>query len=109
MSAFAMGQANKDKEPKVFDWNKAANLIKTNKAKKASAGLAEDWEYTGGSIFKNGKIDLEDYTFLMSTWATPVIKIDGDEFDCYLMISEVPDWNNDTKWPQCAIDILESD
>jgi hypothetical protein len=91
MSAFAMGQANRGKEPKVFDWNKAARLIKETKAKKASAGLAEDWEYTGGIIFENGKIDLEDYTFLQSTWATPVIKIDGEEFDCYLMHSEATD------------------
>ena len=38
-------------EVKVFDWNRAARLIKDNNVKTASAGLKGDWEWTGGTIF----------------------------------------------------------
>ena len=33
----------------VFDWNKAAQIIKERGATNASAGLSGDWEYTGGT------------------------------------------------------------
>lgn len=110
MSAWAMGQANCGKELMVFDWDKAATIIKERNAKEASAGLAGDWEYTGGDILDNGKpvAKEETYTFLASTWATPELAIGSDIIDCYKMQSEVPDWSSDTYWPQSALDILNS-
>lgn len=105
--ALAIGEANRGKEPMVFDWDKAARLIKKNNAKSASAGLESDWEYTGGSIFEDGKPDLKSYTYLASTWATPqLILDDGEYIECFRMKSEVPDWDENTKWPQSALDIL---
>ena len=104
-SAFAMGQANQGRELMVFDWDKAATLIKERGAQKASAGLSGDWEYTGGCIWDNGK-PADDYTYLSSTWATPEIEIDGEIIECFRMQSEVPDWGSDTKWPQSAKNIL---
>lgn len=107
MLAFAMGEANRGKEKKVFDWDKAAKLIKNSKCDYAAAGLAEDWEYTGDTIYKDGKPYIDKYStiYLASTWATPVLIIDGDETDCYIMEHETK-WNADTKWPKSALDIL---
>ena len=44
MSAFLMGEANRDKELMVFYWDKAAQFIKERNAQSASAGLAADWK-----------------------------------------------------------------
>jgi hypothetical protein len=109
LSAFAMGEANRDKEQKVFDWVKAATLIKQRGAKNASAGLRGDWEYTGGEILCDGKpAPIEDtYVYLASTWATPELEIDGGEkVPCYRMASETPGWDCDTYWPVEALEIL---
>ena len=106
MQAFLMGQASRGRELMVFDWDKAARLIRERNPTRAGAGLAGDWEWTGGTIFADGKPDTESYTYLSSTWATPQIDLDGDIVACYRMQSAVPEWDADTKWPQSALDIL---
>ena len=91
---FSIGQANRGREQKVFDWVKAANLIKNHPDFpniQCEAGLAGDFEYTGGIIF-DGKIVEDDYTYLASTWATPTLIIDGEEHDCYVM-ENFTEWN----------------
>lgn len=107
MMAFAMGQANRGKELMVFDWVKAAAIIRDRKPKYAAAGLRGDWSYTGGSILEDGKPNMDDYTFLASTWAVPELKIDGEYIECYVMQSERPEWDSDTKWPKEALAVLE--
>lgn len=107
MSAFAMGESNRHKPVMVFDWDKAARLIKDSGAKSASAGLDGDWEWTGGSILSEGKPDMESYTYLASTWATPQICLDdGVEQECWKWRSDTPDWDSHTKWPESALAIL---
>lgn len=106
MSAFAMGQANRGKEEMVFDWDKAAQLIVERNPKTVEAGLAGDWDYTGGTIWSDGEIIKDSYTFLASTWAIPEISIDGEIFICYKMVSKTPGWNSGTKWPDSAVSIL---
>ena len=108
MKAFAMGEANRGKKLKVFDWDRAAELIKKCNAINAYAGLADDWEYTGGKILENGiPVPEEDtYVYLASTWATPEIEIDGRVFDCYKMQSETDNWDAKTYWPESAKKIL---
>jgi len=106
MSAFMMGEQNRGNELMVFDWDKAAKLIKDRDVKEASAGLSGDWEWTSGEIFTNGKPNMNDYTYLASTWATPQIEIEDEIIDCYKMASEVPKWNASTKWPKSALDLL---
>lgn len=108
MSAFIRGQASRGKELMVFDWEKAANLIKERKPHNVSAGLRGDWEWTGGEIYKNGKIipKNQTYVFLASTWAVPEIDIDGDILPCYKMQHEVPRWGSHTYFPKKAKDIL---
>ena len=106
MSAFAMGEANRGKTPMVFDWNMAAKLIKERGAKVARAGLRSDWEWTGGTIWEDGKPNTESYTYLSSTWATPELELDGELIDCFVMKREGVDWHSGTKWPESALKIL---
>lgn len=110
LSAFALGQANRGKEMMVFDWEKAARLIMERRATSASAGLASDWEYTGGEILRDGKpVPREEtYVYLASTWAKPELEIDGETIDCFRMESEVPGWDADTYWPPEAMAILNA-
>jgi hypothetical protein len=106
-SAFARGTASRNKPLMVFDWNKAARLIKERKPKKAAAGLRADWEWTGGIIYSDGKPVSDSYTFLASTWAVPELDLDGELTPCYVMESETS-WNQDTKWPRSALEILDA-
>ena len=110
LSAFAMGQANRGKEMTVFDWEKAAKLIKERGVTSAEAGLCGDWEYTGGLILSGGvPVPVEHtYTYLASTWATPELLIDGEYIDCYRMRSETPGWDAQTFWPEEALAIINS-
>jgi len=107
--AFIMGELNRGKELMVFDWVKAAQIIKKRKAKNAAAGLSQDWEYTGGEILRNGMVipKEETYTYLASTWATPGLEIDGEIIPCYKMQSETNGWGAETYWPPEALKILE--
>ena len=105
-SAFAMGLANRDKELMVFDWDKAARLIRESGCHVAEAGLRGDWEWTGGVIYDDG-IVTDDYTYLASTWAGPLLKLDGDVVECYRMEHEVPGWGANTKWVESARKIIE--
>ena len=108
LSAFAKGESNRGKPLMVFDWDRAAKLIKESGAKTASAGLDGDWEWTGGCILSDGKPDMESYTYLASTWATPQICLgdEGVEQECWKWQSDTPEWNQQTKWPESALAIL---
>lgn len=110
LSAVMMGMANKGKELKVFDWDKAARLILENGCQEAEAGLVEDWFWTGASIFAEGKPTPDDnaHAYLASNWATPVLRIGENSHDCYKMQSETPGWDSDTHWPESALKILEA-
>lgn len=111
MTAFMMGEMNRDKPMKVFDWNKAASIIKEKGIEDADAGLIEDWFATGGTILSDGKIVSEDdtYVYLVSTWATPVLRYGGTSEECYIMEDDVPkEWDGDSGvyWPKSARDIF---
>ena len=104
------GMMNRGNEMKVFDWDRAAQLIKDRKPKEAIAGLSEDWFWTAGTIFFDGKPVIHGGTYLASTWATPVLVLDdGEEIPCWRMQSETPEWDADTKWPESARSILSND
>lgn len=113
-TAFALGSAHRNGPSRVFDWIKAAKMIRdrylVGNLKIASAGLRNDWEYTGGAIFENGSPVPEDdtYTYLASTWAIPELFLDGDIFECWVWKKDSPDWGSDTYWPPEALAILES-
>lgn len=106
--AFVLGEANRGKEMMVFDWNRAAQIIRDRSAREASAGLSNDWEWTGGPILADGNPVPQDqtYVFLASTWATPELEVDGERMDCYVMESATPGWTSGTYWPDSAREIL---
>ena len=106
MEAFARCEASRNKPKMVFDWDKAARLIKENQPKEAAAGLKNDWVWTGGVIYCDGKPITDSYTYLASTHAIPELIMDGVYCDCYLSMNET-EWDSETKWPQTALDILE--
>lgn len=105
IQAFAMGDAHRFDRMRVFDWDMAAKLIKAKKPKCAQAGLKDDWEYTGGIIYEDGKIVKSDYTYLASTWAIPELDLDGFIIPCCKWMDET-NWNAETKWPESAVEIL---
>ena len=110
MTAFYIGRASRSKNSMVFDWDKAARIIAERKPESAAAGLESDWEYTGGNILEDGKPNLDEYTYLASTWATPQLQIDDETIDCFIMQDDVPEaWGKDfahIKWPESALNIL---
>ena len=84
-------------------------LIKDRKIQNASAGLSRDWGWTGGEIFRDGKIvsQKDTYVYLASTWATPELDIGDEVIDCYKMQSKTDGWDSDTYWPESSRKILK--
>jgi hypothetical protein len=111
MKAFAYGQANRGKDQMVFDWDKAARLIREAKPARAAAGLAGDWEWTGGRIYEEEKPvpASETYTFLASTWAVPQLSMDNEVIPCFRMETDAPGWDSSTYWPDSALKILNGE
>ena len=105
LTASIFGFMNRGKELMVFDWDKAACLIKERKPKVASAGLEGDWEYTGDIIYVDGEPFMGS-PYLASTWATPELDMDDEVIPCYRMESETPGWTESTVWPESALAIL---
>lgn len=79
----------------IFDWDKAARLIRERQPTIARAGLSGDWEYTGGTIYKDSLPIKDCSTFLMSTWAIPQLEMDGELEDCYTKNRDCG-WDADT-------------
>lgn len=90
----------------VFDWDRAAQIMRDCKALTAGAGLSYDWEWTGGTILKNGMPVLDGGTYLASNWAIPELQVDGDTIPCWRYTDETPGWNAKTVWPESARLIL---
>jgi len=91
---------------KVFNWNKAAQIIKDNNPKYATAGLSSDLEWTSGTIYEHGKYSTSGYTYLASNWATPVLILENnEEIDCWCY-QEDTNWDANTTWPESALKIL---
>lgn len=115
LTAIYRAEINSRQPIMVFDWNKAARLIKENISTldSAEAGLENDWEWTGGYIYRNNKPDFDSYTYLSSNHAKPKLILifkDNSEiaFYCFILETET-EWNSDTKWPKSALDILSQD
>lgn len=107
ITAYAIGRAAKERGEavNVFDWDKAAALIKERKPQEAEAGLASDYKWTRGTIYRDGKIVTDEYTYLASNWATPMLILDGEEIPCH-RDREGSGWDAKTKWPDSARALL---
>ena len=74
---------------KKFDYDKAREICKNEYVKYAEGGLREDWNWTAGTIYENGKFDKDGVGYDHSIWATPVIEYtttDGQTYvlDCFI-------------------------
>lgn len=74
---------------KRFDYDKAREICKNEYVKYAEGGLREDWFWTAGTIYENGKFDENGIGYDHSIWATPVIEyttIDEQTYvlDCFI-------------------------
>lgn len=116
MGADVLAQSllNKCNKPKSFDWLTAAKIIKARFAEdsgiRVEAGLCDDWAYTGGCIFENGEPNVDDYTYLSSTWATPAMIItmsNGDEIEIPCFESEGK-YHSDSKWPEESLNVINT-
>lgn len=102
-----LGMANRGNEPRVFDWYKAAEIIRDRQPDMAVAGLMEDMGCTADIIWDDDKPVNGGYTYLSSVWATPVIVLDNEiMIECWKFQSEVPEWNEYTVWPDSALAIV---
>lgn len=107
-SAFEKGRANKGKEKRVFDWVAAAKKIKKCNPKIAEAGLQGDFKHTSGVIYEDGKAVRDQYCYLASNWAIPILVMDDEVYECFLM-EEQTEYNAATMWPKEALAIMESE
>jgi len=103
---------------KVFDWDKAANIIKDkikiyDGAWNCSAGLEHE-EWTEDDIMIDGEPYLKSKAYLASDygafWATPILILSyGKIIECWAYSKDKPEWNTRTVWPKSALDILKGE
>ena len=67
---------------KYMDWNKVQKIVDEHPNSVIRAGLMEDWNNTSGLIFAKGKY-YDGYVYGSSTWATPIVDVDGEEIECW--------------------------
>jgi len=116
MDAFLHPDRRAPDGAKTFDWDKAAAIIKEHLPKypqlKAEAGLQNDWDYTGGEIYADGKPVSDSYTYLASRWATPTLLLFNGEEE----ILETPCFTQDkntrfhegSKWDDKSLAVLST-
>lgn len=109
--------ASMDDNMRSFDWDKAASILAERCPDRAYAGLAFDLEYTCGCIWQGGSplLDARDAdsgseygtqdTYLASTWALPVLLVDGKVIPCWRYKGETG-WGPATRWPESAMAIV---
>ena len=73
-------------EMKYMDWERARKICEAAIAENPdviiSAGLMEDWTNTSGKIYEDGKYT-RGYVYGSSCWATPIVDVDGVEYECW--------------------------
>lgn len=108
LQAYEINMASQGNEMKVFDWDKAVDLIIERQIRNADAGLQLDLEWNAGEILRDGQPVKDSYCFLASKWAVPVlVDVDKDEeIPCYIMESKTK-YDEHTKWPKSALNKLE--
>lgn len=109
LHAYEINMASQGNEMKVFDWDKAVDLIIERRIRNASAGLQLDLEWTAGRILRDRQPVKGSYCFLASKWAIPVLvdEDSGDEIPCYIMESKTK-YKEHTMWPKSALDKLKN-
>jgi hypothetical protein len=95
----------------IFDWNKAARILRERKPSMATAYIGGMREHTEVSIWVNHGPLLGCNAFLLShdiCGYQPRLDCGADyATDCAIKINDTDDWGPDTWWPESAIDILK--
>lgn len=100
---------------KVFDWNKAAQIIMEAPAGSAEAWITGDKSATRGPIFEHGKPYMGRYkACLASRMGTPVLRLDDEPMECWMDLKDIPrewvypkmDSPLEIWWPNSALRIL---
>ena len=104
---------------KVFDWDKAAKIIREKNAESAMAGVRNDfdWEWTGGIILEKGEPVFSCGDCLETTFGVPEIVLMDDEgfytmtdaIECYKEKCGETDRDNKRAWPESALKILKGE
>lgn len=84
MSAFAMGQSARAQGAKMqyFNAEKIIKLLKKHKTKEGSVWLSGDKEYTETEVrLATKKLHGEDMGVDGSIWATPMLGVNGEEYE----------------------------
>lgn len=82
---------------KYMDWNKVQKIVDMN-PDSVYAGLQEDWGYTSGLIYAKGKY-YDGYVWGCSSWATPIVDVDGKEIECWTYEKQNGTGNDGEKKP----------
>ena len=85
---------------KLLDWERLKKICEEHPNSTIEAGLMEDWDYTSGTVFEDGKRIEPDYIYALSRWATPICLIDyKEEIECWVYVDidnepdpKCPDW-----------------
>lgn len=70
-------------QTKYMDWKKVQQIVSQNPNSVIYAGLQEDWNNTSGLIYAKGKYYDGGCFYGCSTWATPILDVDGEEIECW--------------------------
>lgn len=84
-------------DKKYMDWEKVKQIVAEHPDSVIYAGLQEDWGWTSGVIYARGVYYDGGIFFGCSTWATPILDVDGEEIECWTYEktaegSEMPEW-----------------
>lgn len=89
---------------RVLDWMAALYYISKANGKSVYAGLSEDWDYTCGVIYENGRLVRDERVFIVARESTPCVAIgsrNSERIPCWRtthdrLTTGAPDWwNND--------------
>lgn len=106
---FVNGFRHEKNERRVFDWNKAARVLRDRDETTCKACIIEDYNETVGFILVDGRPAIDHpLPYLSSCWGTPCLVFEnGDSMPCWIPQSESPDWTGYTYWPESARNILK--
>ena len=65
----------------TLDWQKLERFIEERKPVEVSAGLLDDWFWTGATVYKDGEWQDRDAAYVTSYWATPGFKAEMSNGD----------------------------
>lgn len=95
---------------RVFDWDRAAALIKATGAQTALAGIDKDWLSSSDSIFDDGRarVDSACQAWTENPNMSPCLELDGKRMPCFkeMWVSDITVADRRAIWPGRSAEIL---